>query len=146
MPSPASPVRNRPLAPHREMREDRGSAAVEFSMIAVLLAAIFFVVLQVGIYLYQRSIIASSTLAAARYAANANIPTAQGSARAHQLLSDALSESAAAGISCTATDQLGEGDLQLVVVRCVGSVPSLAAVLGPVLPIDSEASAIEESQ
>ena len=119
---------------------------VEFSMIAVLLAAIFFVVLQVGIYLYQRSIIASSALAAARYAANANVPTAEGGARAHALLSDALSPSAAADISCTATDQLGEDGLRLVVVRCEGSVPSLASVLGPVLPISSEAHVIEESQ
>ena len=115
-------------------------------MIAVLLAAIFFVVLQVGIYLYQRSIIASSTLAAARYAANANVPTADGGARAHTLLAEALSDSATAKITCTATDEIGQDGLQLVVVRCEGSVPSLASVLGPVLPISSEASAIEESQ
>ena len=115
-------------------------------MIAVLLAAIFFVVLQVGIYLYQRSIIASSTLAAARYAANANVPTSEGGVRAHALLADALSDSAAADITCTSGDQIGEGGLRLVVVRCEGSVPSMASVLGAVLPINSEASAIEESQ
>lgn len=129
-----------------DRRGERGSAVVEFSMISVLLAAIFFVVLQVGIYLYQRSIIASTTLAAARYAANANVPTEHGSVRAHELLNDALSDSAAAGITCVASEEVGEGGLLLVVVRCDGSVPSLASVLGPVLPISSEASAIEESQ
>lgn len=115
-------------------------------MIGVLLAAIFFVVLQVGIYLYQRSIVASSTLAAARYAANANVPTAQGADRAHALLADALADPAAAGITCTAIDEIGEGGLDLITVRCEGSVPSLASMLGPVLPISSKASAIEESQ
>lgn len=115
-------------------------------MIAVLLSAIFFVVLQVGIYLYQRSVIASSTLSAARYAANANVPTADGGARAHSLLDAALSDAAASHITCTASDETGEGGVQLVVVRCEGSVPSLASVLGPVLPISTEAGVIEESQ
>lgn len=126
--------------------DERGSAAVEFAMISVLLAAIFFVVLQVGIYLYQRSIVASSTLAGARYAANANVSTADGAARAQTLLAQALSDAAAADITCTSTSEVGDGGLQLVVVRCTGSLPSLVTVLGSMLPVSAEASAIEEGQ
>lgn len=130
----------------RSQSDDRGSAVVEFSMIAVLLSAIFFVVLQVGIYLYQRSVIASSALAAARYTANANVGIAEGGPRAVQLIEQSLSRSATDGITCTATEQIGEGGLRLVVIECAGSVPSIVTALGSLLPIEATASAIEEGQ
>ena len=127
-------------------RGERGSAVVEFSMIAVLLSTIFFVVLQVGVYLYQRSVIASSALAAARYAANANVEAGEGGSRAARLIADALSPSTAGGIDCAASEATGQGGLRLVVVECTGSVPSIVSVLGPVLPVDATARAIEEGQ
>jgi len=115
-------------------------------MIAVMLSAIFFVVLQVGIYLYQRSVIASSALAAARYAANANVDASEGADRASDLISDALSVETSSGITCSSSEQLGADGLRLVVVRCIGAVPSIVSALGSLLPVDASARAIEEGQ
>lgn len=58
----------------RRLRGDAGNVA-EFSLVAVLLVAIFLVVLQVGIYIHERNVMAASAQAAARYAANANVLT-----------------------------------------------------------------------
>lgn len=115
-------------------------------MIAVLLSAIFLVVLQVGLYLYQRSVIASSAMAAARYAANANVAAEEGAARASTLIAEALSEKTASSVSCTSSEQLGAGGLRLVVVRCTGAIPSIVAALGSLLPIEVTARAIVEGQ
>lgn len=125
---------------------ERGSAVVEFSMIAVLLSALFFLVLQVGIYLYERSVIASSALAAARYAANANVAASEGGPRASQLIADALSRDAADGMSCAASEQIGDDGVRLVVVECTGSIPTIVSALGPMLPVSATARAIEEGQ
>ncbi len=115
-------------------------------MIAVLLSAIFLVVLQVGLYLYQRSVIAGSAMAAARYAANANVGAGQGASRAATLIAEALSERAASTISCTSSEQVGAGGLRLVVVRCTGSIPSIVTALGSMLPVEVTARAIVEGQ
>jgi len=115
-------------------------------MIAVLLSAIFLVVLQVGIYLYQRSVIASSAMSAARYAANANVDAGEGGDRATSLIAEALSAQTAESLSCTSQEQLGEDGLRLVVVHCTGAVPSIVGALGALLPIDATARAIEEGQ
>lgn len=125
---------------------ERGSAVVEFSMIAVLLSALFFVVLQVGIYLYQRSVISSSALAGARFAANANVDTGAGGPRAAELISEALSDGVLDGVSCTSSEEVGADGLRLVVVECTGSVPSIVSALGPLLPIETTARVIEEGQ
>ncbi|WP_106848447.1 TadE family protein [Blastococcus sp. Marseille-P5729] len=140
MPSTRSPASN------HGREGERGSAIVEFSMVAVLLSALFFVVLQVGIYLYQRSVISSSALAGARFAANANVDTTAGGPRAAELISDALSDGVLDGVSCTATEEVGADGLVLVVVECSGSVPSIVSALGPLLPIDATARVIEEGQ
>lgn len=125
---------------------ERGSAVVEFSMIAVLLTAIFLVVLQVGLYLYQRSVISSSALAAARYAANANVPSIEAEGRANELISDALSSRVADAVHCGVEEETGEGGLRIIVVECSGALPSIVAALGDVMPVKATARVLEEGQ
>ena len=125
---------------------EAGAAIVEFSMLAVLLSSIFLVVLQVGLYLYQRSVIASSAMSAARYAANANVETQEGAARASSLIAGALSDDVVAGLTCAASNRTGADGVVLVVVECQGAIPSIVTALGDLLPIEVSAQAIAEGQ
>ncbi|PRZ41098.1 TadE-like protein [Antricoccus suffuscus] len=124
-------------------RGDSGNVA-EFSLVAVLLVAIFLVVLQVGIYIHERNVMAASVQAAARYAANANVTSLAGGQRATKLISEALSEQAASGLTCTVDEEVGDGGLIVVVVRCVGSIPTVVTAVGNVLPIDVTGRAVKE--
>lgn len=117
---------------------------MEFSLVAVLLTSLFFVVLQVGVYLHQRNVAATSVQAAARYAANADVDSAAGSQRAKQLIASAVSPGAAAGLDCTAREIAGSNGLTLVEVRCLGNFPSLASALGELLPIEVVGRAVKE--
>ncbi|GAB3304984.1 hypothetical protein GCM10027298_23720 [Epidermidibacterium keratini] len=113
-------------------------------MVAVLLTSLFVAVLQVGIYLHQRNVAATSVQAAARYAANADIDSSAGSQRAKQLIASAVSPSAASGLECTSGEIVGSNGLTEVEVRCVGNFPSLASALGDVLPIEVVGRAVKE--
>ena len=119
---------------------------VEFSLIAILMTAIFVAVLQVGIYLHQRNVVAASVQAAARWAANANVATEAGGPRAKELIGEALSERAAAGLDCSASEAVGAAGLREVVIRCTGSIPSVATALGDLLPLDVTGRAVKEGQ
>lgn len=127
----------------RRPRGDDGNVA-EFSLVAVLLVAIFLVVLQVGIYIHERNVMAASAQAAARYAANANVTSLAGGQRASTLISEALSEQAARDVVCTVAEEVGAGGLVVVVVHCVGSIPTVVTAVGNVLPIDVTGRAVKE--
>ncbi len=133
----------RAVARRRKPRGDAGNVA-EFSLVAVLLVAIFLVVLQVGIYIHERNVMAASAQAAARYAANANVTSLAGGQHASKLISEALSEQAAGGVTCTVVEEVGDGGLIVVVVRCVGSIPTVVTAVGNVLPIDVTGRAVKE--
>ena len=47
-------------------RDDRGSGVVEFVLVVVLLVLLLFAVLQIAVWFYARSIVASATADAAR--------------------------------------------------------------------------------
>lgn len=128
----------------RLRRGDRGAAVVEFSLVAVLLVAIFMVVLQVGIYIHERNVMAASAQAAARYAANANVSSSEGADRAKTLIAQALSVKAARGLTCTATEVTGDGGVVVVQVRCVGAIPTIVSGLGDVLSVNVVGRAIKE--
>ena len=115
-------------------------------MVAVLLVAIFLVVLQVGIYIHERNVMAASAQAAARYAANANVDSGAGADRAKLLIAQALSVQAAAGLACTSAEQIGAGGVVVVQVHCTGSVPTLVSGAGELLPIDVVGRAIKEGR
>jgi hypothetical protein len=61
-----------------------------------------------------------------------------------EVIARATSTRTAAGLSCTSTVEVDGSGLRLVVVRCTGSVPSLLAALGDLLPLSVTGRAVEE--
>ena len=57
----------------------------------------------------------------------------------------ATSARTARGLTCTSTEDVDSSGLALVVVRCAGSVPSLLAGLGNLLPLEVTGRAVKET-
>ncbi len=125
---------------------DRGSAAVDFVLVALPLLALLLTVLQGAAYLHLRAVVVASAAEGARQAAAADRSTADGGPAAEQVLARGASARAAAGIRCTAVEEPGAAGAVLVAVRCHGAVPALLALTGPVLPVDVTAHALKEGR
>lgn len=123
---------------------DDGAAVVEFVFISVLLVALLFAVLQVGVYFYARNIVAASAADAARYAAAAGVPTSAGGPRARELVAHGLGS--ADGISCTSAPGIDEkSGLPVTTVRCRGKIKALFAPVHIPLRIDATSAALRET-
>ena len=123
---------------------ERGSAVVDFVLVGVLVVALLLAVLQVAVYVHLRNVIVASAQEGARYAANADVPAEVGAARTLEVVGHATSTRTAAGLSCTSQQEVEDGGLVLVVVRCSGAVPTLFAALGDLLPLEATGRAVEE--
>jgi Flp pilus assembly protein TadG len=123
---------------------ERGSAVVEFVLVSLLIVTLLLAVLQVAVYVHIRNVVTASAQEGARYAANADVASDQGAARTVQIVAEATSVRTAEGLRCTSGEEVDGSGLTLVVVRCAGSVPSLLAALGNVLPLDVTGRAVKE--
>ena len=123
---------------------ERGSAVVDFVMVSTLIVALLLAVLQVAVYVHVRNVVTASAQAGARYAANADIDSATGATRTVEVVARATSERTAEGLACTSEEETDPSGLTLVVVRCSGSVPSLLAALGNLLPLEVTGRAVKE--
>jgi Flp pilus assembly protein TadG len=128
----------------RADERERGSAVVDFVLVGVLVVTLLLAVLQVAVYVHLRNVAVASAQEGARYAANADVPAEAGAARTVEVIARATSTRTAAGLSCTSTEEVDGSGLRLVVVRCTGSVPSLLAALGDLLPLSVTGRAVEE--
>ena len=128
-------------------REDgeRGSAVVDFVFVSVLVVVLLLAVLQVAVYVHVRNVVTASAQEGARYAANADVPAAVGADRALEVVAAATSVQTARGLRCTSAQETDPSGLVIVVVRCQGSVPSLLAALGDLLPLQVTGRAVEEA-
>jgi Flp pilus assembly protein TadG len=124
---------------------ERGSAVVDFVMVSLLIVALLLAVLQVAVYVHVRNVVTASAQEGARYAANADVDSASGAARAVEVVARATSTQTAGGLSCTSAEEVDGSGLTLVVVRCSGSVPSLVAALGNLLPLEVTGRAVKEA-
>ena len=115
---------------------ERGSAVVDFVLVAVL---------QVAVYVHVRNVVTASAQEGARFAANADVDSGVGAARTVEIVGQATSVRTARGLTCTSTDDVDPSGLTLVVVRCAGSVPSLLAGLGNLLPLEVTGRAVKET-
>jgi Flp pilus assembly protein TadG len=131
-----------PQAAHND--GEGGSAVVEFVLVSVLIVVLLLAVLQVAVYVHVRNVVTASAQEGARYAANADVPVADGGARTSEIVAAATTEGTAAGLTCTATEEVDDTGLTLVVVRCTGAVPTLLAGLGELLPLDVTGRAVRE--
>jgi Flp pilus assembly protein TadG len=124
---------------------EQGSAVVEFVLVSLLIVVLLLAVLQVAVYVHVRNVVTASAQEGARYAANADVDSGAGAGRTVEVVARAASERTAEGLACTSTEELDDTGLPLVVVRCSGSVPSLLAALGNLLPLEVTGRAVKES-
>ena len=128
----------------RGVLAERGSAVVEFVLVSLLIVTLLLAVLQVAVYAHVRNVVTASAQEGARFAANADVPSDRGAARTVQIVAQATSMRTAEGLQCTSGEEVDGSGLTLVVVRCSGSVPSLLAALGDVLPLSVTGRAVKE--
>lgn len=117
-----SPARRRLPCAWRP-RGDDGAAIVEFAFVSVMLIALLMGIIQVGIYLHVRNVLAASAAEGARYAANANTSGDAGGAITRNLVARGLGGKVADTLHCipgTATGARGEGQVTL---SCSAHVP-----------------------
>ena len=124
---------------------ERGSAVVDFVLVSVLIVVLLLAVLQVAVYVHVRNVVTASAQEGARFSANADVESALGAARTVEVVAGATSEQTAEGLVCTSAEEPDPSGLTLVVVRCSGSVPSLLADLGNLLPLEVTGRAIKEA-
>jgi Flp pilus assembly protein TadG len=125
--------------------DERGSAVVDFVLVSVLIVVLLLAVLQVAVYVHVRNVVTASAQEGARFAANADVDSSLGAARTVEVVGEATSQQTAEGLTCTSTEEAENSGLTLVVVRCTGSVPSLLADLGNLLPLEVTGRAIKEA-
>jgi hypothetical protein len=127
------------------LRSDRGSGVVEFVLLAVLLVTLLFVVLQIAVWFYARTIVASAAADAARYAATTGGGHGTGARRAGELIDDGLSAGVAGQIPCedrTSVDP--ESGLPTTTVHCRGQLKVVLLPFDIPLTIDVHSTSFLE--
>jgi Flp pilus assembly protein TadG len=123
---------------------ERGAAVVDFVMVSVLIVTLLLAVLQVAVYVHVRNVVTASAQAGARYAANADVDSEVSAARTVEVVANATTAQTAKGLVCTSEEDLDGTGVTLVVVHCSGSVPSLLASRGNLLPLEVTGRAVKE--
>ena len=125
-------------------RDDRGSSVVDFVLMSTLLVLLLFGVMQVGMYMYARTITAAAAADGARYGASSGMSYDAAGRRADAVLRSGL-HTAASGLVCSSTFGTDAASgLAVTTVRCSGHVRSVLVPLGTWLGIDVTASALRE--
>ncbi|MGY1633797.1 TadE/TadG family type IV pilus assembly protein [Geodermatophilus sp. SYSU D01186] len=144
-PPPLAGSRRDPAeGPPPEDRE-RGGAVVEFVFVSVLVVVLLLAVLQVAVYVHVRNVVTASAQEGARYAALGDVASSAGADRAVATVARATSVGTAEGLVCSSVEEADDTGLTLVVVRCSGSVPTLLAGLGDLLPLEVTGRAVKEA-
>jgi Flp pilus assembly protein TadG len=81
------------------MRDEAGSAAVEFTLVGALLTVLTLAVLQLGLALHVRNTVHDAAAEGARFGALADNAPADGAARATALIAEAVGERYAQDVS-----------------------------------------------
>ena len=103
------------------MREDRGAATVEFTLVGTLLTVLALAVVQLGILVYARNVVHDAAVEGAYYGALADTSAQDGAVRTEELIALALG-----GLDAQAqAEQSGvEGGVE-VIVRVTATLPVL---------------------
>ena len=117
---------------------------MEFVLVSLLLVMLLLAVLQIGVYLHVRNVVAASAAEGARYAANADVDLAAGGPRASDVIRRSLGDRVAGQVPCSGALEAGAGGATLVAVNCRGALPVFFAPLGRLLPLEVTARALEE--
>jgi Flp pilus assembly protein TadG len=126
----------------RHLRDERGAAIADFSMVSVLVVVLFLAVMQLGLALHTRNTLISCASEGARLGARADAVAGQGVSRTQSLVSESLSPRYARHVTSRETVVAG---VRVVEVRVVAPVPVLG-LLGPDDRLDVVGRAFLESQ
>ena len=114
----------------RAIRDESGSAVVEFVLTSALLMFVFLAVIQLGLALHVRNTLISCAAEGARYGAREGASAGLGAARARDLITRSLSSSYAQDV--TAREETTSAGVRVLVVDVVAPVP----VVGPIGPTE----------
>ncbi|HEU0040971.1 MAG TPA: TadE family protein [Jiangellaceae bacterium] len=123
------------------LRGERGSAVVEFTLVSVVLVAVFLAVLQFGFVIHVRNTLVACAAEGARHAANADRGLAEGEARTAALIGSALSPSLAGEVRSRTVSVNG---VQMVEITVTTTLP-LFGLLGVDRGLTVVGHAVEES-
>lgn len=124
---------------------DRGSAAVDFVLLSVLLVLLLFAVLQVAVFVYARNVVSAAAADGARFAANAGVTPSAGEARARLVLREGLPDRTAEAIACRGEDAVdAPSGLDVARVRCHGRLPMLLLPFDLPMQIDVDSAVVKE--
>lgn len=123
------------------VRDDRGSAIVEFTLVGVLLTVLFLALLQLGLALHVRNTLLAAAAEGARYAANADRDPDDGAAVTRTLIRQSLADTFAAGV--TSGFETVDG-VPTVYVQVETRLP-VVGLLGPSRGLRVRGHAMEES-
>lgn len=111
------------------IRDDSGSAVVEFTLVGVLLTMLTLAVIQLGLALHVRNTVLDAAAEGARFGALADNAPADGVARARTLITEAIGADYATDIAVGTGDWMGHPAVT-VTVRTTLPVVGLLGVGG----------------
>ncbi len=111
---------------------DRGSSVVEFTLVSVLVTALFLGVFQLAVVLHTRNVLVSAAQEGARHAANADRTDADGVLRTREAIGAALGAGVRERMSVTSLPVDLSGPAPVVGMQVSGPVPVLFLPVGPV--------------
>lgn len=120
---------------------ERGSAAVEFVLVGILLTALTLAVLQLGLAVYVRNVVHDAAVEGAYHAALADTELRDGIARAELIIARTVGEGYDHDVEAAATTVAG---VDAVVVTVTATLP-LAGLLGAPRGLEVSAHAPLES-
>ncbi|WP_237656900.1 TadE/TadG family type IV pilus assembly protein [Agreia sp. COWG] len=121
--------------------DDRGSAAVEFVLVGVLLTALTLAVIQLAFALHVKNTLLDAAAEGARYSALAGNGPADGALRTRQLITTAVGPDYATGVTAGYADYLGAPATQVTVLAPL----PLAGPFGPARSLEVVGHASVES-
>ena len=98
-------------------RDEAGAAVVEFVLVGALLLFVAFGVIQVGLVLHARNVLAADAAEGARHAASLSVAISSGGPVAEELARRSV-PGAGRDLTCTARQTTGAGGLLLAEVTC----------------------------
>jgi Flp pilus assembly protein TadG len=111
------------------LRDDEGSAVVEFTLVGLLLTILTLAVLQLGLALHVRNTVQDAAAEGARFAALADNVPADGVLRARQLITEAIGADYASDVAVGTGEWMGHPAVT-VTVRTTLPVIGLLGVGG----------------
>lgn len=121
------------------MRDDSGSAVVEFTLVGVLLTMLTLAVVQLGIALHVRNTVQDAAAEGARYAALADNTPADGVVRTRELITEAIGADYATEIEVATGDWMGH---PAVTVTVLTTLPVIGLIgVGGALEVSGHAAA-----